>query len=220
MTLQDTARRYFAIDLPCTEAMLKSAFRSAAKRLHTDTGGDKDAFIAMKAAYDQLCESPSVVTDHVDTRARTFQGDLLSDLGLGLGMVNGKDCPQCDHKGYTVSQQLEFDTCPHCEGCGDVFFCQACRGTGQYTNPVGRKVPCRACHARGTRPAPRVGFWMPARGARACPKCLGTGRVGKPTQKFTYYRCGECNGTGEIKIYNPVLLKNGLMTQRQRKAIK
>lgn len=51
------AREYFDLSLPLKADELKSAFRAAAKRLHTDTSGDertKNKFIEMKSAYDFL----------------------------------------------------------------------------------------------------------------------------------------------------------------------
>lgn len=226
MNAHDLALKHFNLQLPCTQDMLKSAFRATAKRLHSDVGGTDAAFVEMKAVYDQLCAAPGILVDVIDDRERTFEGVLLSELGLGLGpTVNGRDCPRCERKGYTTTQYSYPEKCKRCNGHGDIMICRACHGSGQYTNPVGRKVPCRRCNAKGFWPAPKINprnywdvFMRRAPGAQGCPDCHATGQTQVMVNKFTYYKCGECNGTGEIKIYNPVILKNGLGNQRQRKA--
>lgn len=219
--LHDLAWRFFGLVLPCTEDELKSAYRRAAKKLHTDVGGSKEAFIAMKDAYDALSKAPEILMMcHEDKRDRTTRGDLLSSLGLGLGpTINGRDCPSCDRKGYRTTQEIGYTKCSKCDGHGDIMLCRACYGSGLYTNPVNRKVPCRRCNAQGFRPSPKVkDSWTPsrARGAQGCPDCHATGRIEVSKPEFTYHTCGECNGTGEIKIYNPVILKGGL-SQKQRR---
>lgn len=234
--LQQLAYQHFNLELPCTQDGLKSAYRIAAKKLHSDTGGTDALFIEMKKAYDLLCAAPEVITlsvlnsnGFVDRRAMTFEGDLLSSLGLGLGpTINGKDCPRCDRKGFTTISKSYPEICTKCKGHGDIILCRACKGSGQYTNPVNRKVPCRQCDAKGYRPSPRITLvdWFGIRGFKRamgaidCPDCGATGKTQKIIKQFTHYRCGDCNGTGEIKIYNPVIMKNGLYTQKQRKGMK
>lgn len=61
MNLYDLARQHFGLDLPCTEDALKSAYRIAAKQLHTDLGGNKDAFIA----FDELENGAVVCVEHI-----------------------------------------------------------------------------------------------------------------------------------------------------------
>lgn len=80
--------------------------------------------------------------------------------------------------------------------------CDTCSGFGyrSWTEPIRRMVQCNRCAGRG------------------CWKCWNTGREEKTVGQSTikYARCGTCNGTGEIKIYNPVILK-GSIPQSQRK---
>lgn len=218
MTILQRAEQFFKITFPCTESQLKSAFRAAAKKLHSDVGGTDEAFIEMKRIYDSLLGAPEILSGHT-IQDRTFSGELLSDLGLGLGpTVNGRDCPRCEHRGYTVSQESKFQSCVDCNGSGAIFICRSCQGTGQYVNPVKRKVPCRACGAKGFRAVEsRFGiFQRIPNGAVYCRTCIGTGHTKKLLEIFTYFTCGECNGAGEIKIYNPVILK-GSLSQKQRK---
>jgi hypothetical protein len=166
------AHKYFQVQLPVMSIVLKSAFRRAAKELHTDTGGDKQAFIEMKATYDRIQEMGLVMeTDASVPKGawkllRTQDGTPLNELGLGLGpTTNGKDCVECGGKGYRTFHHQSYVTCK----CG--WGCAKCSFRGRY--PVGD-------------PSPR------------------------------YMTCGGCNGAGEIKIYNPVILK-GAMSQAQRK---
>jgi len=104
-----TLKFFGAVSFPFTRNEFKSHFRSACKRLHTDTsGGDtKDKFIAMKDFYDRLCDqNPSwAFSDGGVKEPKTFDGDLLSELGLGLGPTkNGRDCDTCHHKGFVEEQ--------------------------------------------------------------------------------------------------------------------
>lgn len=221
--LRTNSLKYFTLDLPVTEHALKSAFRSAARRLHPDVNplGAED-FKRMMQTYEAIIKAGLVVQSDAqvdDGRKRTTSGDLLSDLGLGLGpTINSRDCDQCHGEGYTASEDLRFIKCDLCTGCCYVFQCRACFGTGQFTQRNQKKVPCNRCKATGSVPAPSiVDFWrLPPRGARGCPKCLATGRMGEGKKTFTYHTCGACNGKGEVKIYNPVILK-GSLTQKQRK---
>lgn len=185
MTIEDRARKYFHVELPVLSSVLKSAFRAAAKQLHTDTGGDKNAFISMKETYDKIQEMGLVVQTDADLPAASWKvlctvgGTPLSDLGLGLGpTVNGRDCETCLGKGYTAFTQRQRVTCPRCFGGGD----------GWGSHPF-----CAVCRGRGTV------------------------EVGPAVTR--YHQCGVCEGTGEIKIYNPVILK-GAMSQAQRKGRK
>src|SRR3990172_9352288 len=111
---QRLGRLFFDLDFPCTQAQFKSAFRKAAKALHTDTSGQtQEKFVGMKDAYDVILETAKQVPGFfaadegadpgsVPAFLMTVDGTLLAGLGLGLGPTkNGTDCPDCQHKGYT-----------------------------------------------------------------------------------------------------------------------
>jgi DnaJ-class molecular chaperone len=242
MDLVSLAAKFFLLALPCTEEDLKLAYKRAAKRFHPDMGGDPETFKQMRKAFDALIEAPEVllVGSHTDKREKTIEGFLLNELGLGLGpTTNGRDCTNCDHKGYTTIHETVFLDCPKCEGHGDIMLCRDCAGTGLFTLKNKNQVKCRKCSGKGYWPCPKVevpvssyrgnpfGFGSIPRsvlkrhhGAMGCPDCKASGQCKVPTNRYRHYRCGNCNGTGEIKIYNPVIIKGSLgMTQKQRKRL-
>lgn len=218
------AKHFFNVDLPVLSSLLKQRFREASRRLHPDVGGDEEQFKRMKAAYEGILKS-GLTVESQDQTERLVDGTPLSQLGLGLGPnTNGRDCEDCGAKGYRKHQDMKFVNCKTCLGVGVLQPCRACSTTGRFTLRNGNKVSCRRCNAKGfiIRSDLRRPFmgWTPwdiqFTGLSICPHCLGSGTAGEQTGKVLYYRCGGCNGTGEIKIYNPVILK-GAMTQAQRK---
>jgi DnaJ-class molecular chaperone len=219
--IRDRALRDLGIELPVMATALKTAYRAAAKRTHSDVGGSDEAFKRVNATYQAVIQSNLVLSDNgsvANAALRTIDGILLSELGLGLGpLVNGRDCDECARKGYREQLDLEFTACNTCAGTGIARPCRACQATGQFTQRYGRKVTCRACAGLGYLPGSLRNAWsMFGRLDAYCPKCIGTGRMGKPNPRTLYYKCGACEGKGEIKIYNPVILK-GSMSQAQRK---
>lgn len=208
------AKEHFDLSLPLKADELKSAFRAAAKRLHTDTSGDertKNKFIEMKSAYDFLVKLDGMDFVYGERameggRLETTDGTPLYELGLGLGpMRNGRDCERCQHKGYTEGESFE-NYCFDCSPRGLVLDgrpCGPCKGTGHFTQRNGRVVQCRVCHGRGER------F-----GWHTCPKCNGTKHVGK--NKVRYVKCYECNGTGEIELFSPLLPKGRIINVVRR----
>jgi DnaJ-class molecular chaperone len=234
MNLETQAQRYFNIQLPITESVLKSAFRRASRELHPDTGGDHDRFVDMKRTYDAILKAKLVLADDgatiIDSVLRTVDGTPLTELGLGLGPnTNGRDCETCDHHGWHKHEERKSSDCKVCNAVGFAFFCFACQGSGKFKLRSGRTVECRDCRGNGVRaPNPDIyirpyfgwGFAGFPRNARTCKNCLGTGKSFTQEVHRTWYsRCGHCNGTGEIKIYNPVILK-GAMSQAQRKRMR
>jgi DnaJ-class molecular chaperone len=211
---ENHAREFFGLALPLTMESLKSAFRAAAKLLHTDTSGDentKEKFIAMKAAYDFLVGLEGmeyVFGEHGQNgnllRLATIDGTPLYELGLGLGpMKNVRDCERCGHKGYTEERDHFHDpfpgsVCSDCNYLGRVrstTICHSCYGTGGFRQRrSGKLVVCRACSGIGVK------F-----GYQTCPRCKGTKRVSPP--RVTYRKCYECDGTGEIELFSPLLPK-------------
>jgi hypothetical protein len=45
--------RVLGLQLPCTEADVRQAYRQRARALHPDAGGDPRAFVALRAAYEE-----------------------------------------------------------------------------------------------------------------------------------------------------------------------
>lgn len=206
------ARELFGLSLPLSAGELKSAFRAAAKRLHTDTSGDqatKDQFVAMKNAYDFLVKLEGMeyvygTRTHTGSLTTT-DGTPLYELGLGLGpMKNGRDCERCNHKGYTEEHDVLDRTCWRCDHRGQVpvvELCGCCHGTGKFTQRrSGRVVPCRACLGRGRKSSFKL-----------CPDCHGSKRIGGG--RAHYSRCFKCGGTGEIELFSPLLPKGRLINK-------
>lgn len=211
------AKEHFDLSLPIKVEELKSAFRTAAKKFHTDTSGSagtKEKFIAMKSAYDFLVKLEGMDFVYGERavdggRLATTDGTPLYELGLGLGaMRNGRDCERCQHKGYTEERNfLGQHSCTKCDWHGRVLDevpCKPCGGTGRFTQArSGHTVPCRTCHGRGNK----LGY-------RLCPDCNGKKYVGEG--KVHYVKCYECNGTGEIELFSPLLPKGRIINVVRR----
>lgn len=205
----DFALHYFGIAFPISREAFKSAFRSAAKRLHPDTTNEvskasaNDIFIRMKAFYDTLVSmNPSWAFVDGTEPLKTTNYRLLSELGLGLGpLVNGRECVQCQHKGYTEEKLNAWQTCTQCSSYGWTYTqpCLRCKGSGKYTNRKGdASFECYVCRGDG---------YLPSRHLNKCWVCKGEGGKKVPVNSVVYYFCYTCNGVGEIKIYNPVIPK-------------
>jgi DnaJ-class molecular chaperone len=139
----------------------------------------------------------------------TTDGSSIFDLGLGLGVTkNGRDCPRCEHRGYTISHTFGYKPCTTCDKDGMSFLetksrCRYCKGTGKFKQKhSGRIVDCLSCKGTGifTHRAPMI-----------CLACYGRKRVYGQTESQVYEKCYECRGTGEIEIDNPVLRKGLLV---------
>ncbi|MBI4090476.1 MAG: hypothetical protein HY422_00460 [Candidatus Komeilibacteria bacterium] len=208
----ELAQKYFHLTLPTTSDDLKSAYRAAAKKLHTDLSGadTKSVFIAMKEAYDYLVSlngSSGVLSEGSSCRElTTVDGTPLSELGLGLeSTVNGIDCPACLHKGYTVTYGIGYRVCTECDEYGTqpcTFACKSCKGTGRFKQRLGRVVACRTCQGSGTFKHPYS--------SRPCRVCGGTKTCLTKTEQANYHKCWECHGKGEVPMWNPVLPKGRL----------
>lgn len=213
----ETARCVFGLEAPFTVADLKKAYRRRSLEVHPDVAEDKavaeEAFKELVAAYEFLSNlqgSPGLFCPEKDgpvnvSFAVTGDGTPLSELGLGLGpTTNGRDCEVCDHKGYTIHHGRHFVVCEACDEFGrmrEEFPCHSCKQTGKFTLRSGRVVDCRFCLGTGKVKGNRY---------RVCSKCHGSKTLWVEDDKPYYSKCSHCDGTGEIKIFNPVLLKGAL----------
>lgn len=114
------------VRLPAPVSEVKQAYRQLAREHHPDKGGDAAAFRRVKEAYDFIIANAAQCLGDTATTfvGRTVQGDLLSNLGNGLGVrVNGKPCTYCAGRGYQVSawrDKTSYSTCYTCHGSGEI----------------------------------------------------------------------------------------------------
>ncbi len=203
----ESAKKFFDMAPPFNLEALKTAFRRASHDLYPDKGGNQEAFIKMKQAYDVIVsfrDDPSLFGDGSNPQKgmRTIDGTWLHELGLGLGpMKNGVDCEVCNHRGYTEIQSMDFRKCSACEGecwislvpCGD------CKGSKKFTQKSGRVVECYRCRGAGMREVRPF----------QCIKCNGRGDIYEAVYT-QYIKCTACVGMGEVEIYNPVIPRGRL----------
>lgn len=87
--------------------------------------------------------------------------------------------------------------------------CDCCEGKGYRTTREAIWAACSGCEGVGmVDPSiryPRGGF-LP----RRCYVCRGFGYRELPEGFVHYERCYHCTGTGEIRLYNPVIPRNRL----------
>lgn len=185
MSPEQLAKQVFNLELPTTLSMLKSAFRAAARKAHSDVGGSDEAFRQVKSAYDMLLPLALVVDTAEQKVLKTVNDIPLSELGLGR-KDNGSPCPRCESRGYTKST---YDTAaPYLQF--ELRRCSDCNGSGRFTLRSGRKVVCKRCYGIGS--------------------CHTRQRYTPKLETF-YFVCSGCEGTGEIKVFNPVIIKGAIL---------
>ena len=214
--LEETARHYFDVELPVSSIELKKAYRRMCLKLHPDIGGDEREFKEMQAAYKELTDSSCIAEvfageSEYMIHKTTVDGIPLSELGLGLGeTTNGMDCELCEHRGYITRHTKKEISCNACNGTGmyDTKYqpCRACKGTGKFKQArSGRTVDCRVCNGTGVfERKGNIPFFMRYKN---CHKCSGLGIVYTNAEEIFYVKCHKCHGTGELPMFNPVLLK-------------
>jgi DnaJ-class molecular chaperone len=183
--------KYFReLQLPILESVLKSQFRMLAKKLHSDTGGRDEAFIELKREYDELVKSAVKTIDEV---IKTEEGILLTELGLGR-KDNGSECSGCNGRGYLI--HAHFSPCKRCVN-GHIPYCSECHKVlDQWLEIVRACCIVNGNFARAN--------WT------KCPDC----KSGVKEKSRAYHRCTECNGCGEIPVFNPVIIKNSMGGRR------
>ena len=134
---------------------VKQAYKRLVKTHHPDVGGDPIEFVKIQKAWEELkplLDSP--LSNGFGTIVHTVSGELLTELGLGLGpTVNGTPCQHCLGNGYTAFTAYK-ETCDRCRGTGwnlingCLFHCEPCGSTGSIRE---RKsfAKCWECHGTG-----------------------------------------------------------------------
>jgi len=215
--LATQTQKYFNLTLPIKLVDLKKAYRRVSFECHPDHGGDEEHFKAMQGIYHSLIlqsETPEIFGEgeRENVIQITTNGTPLYELGLGLGpTINGRDCEECDHKGYEIRYGMHYIVCEKCDANGmipRVSPCRACNGSGEFTQDYTRRVvECRLCKGSGVfrHPYARV----------LCTSCWGTKTIHTTSEDKGYYEtCYKCHGKGEIEIHNPVLPKGALVGRK------
>lgn len=195
-----------------SESELKLKYRRLAFEYHSDTGGNDDSFIRITEAFDLLKKNISDDTSvSVD---RSVTGELLSDLGQGLPLtVNAITCKDCNGNGYTSVYEFKKKQCGHCHGTGSkIDKCRNCSGLGYYRNPetLENVGECEVCGGRGwfarKKKSSNMYMFMRMLTENECYHCSGRGYMYGEDERVLCHRvCDMCKGTGEIRIYNPVI---------------
>jgi DnaJ domain len=178
--------RILNLPMPFTKEELNQAFRKMAFKYHPDMGGDEKHFIAIKKAYDELLAiTPENPSKDTSDNTRTYEGQLISNLGKGLGdLINSSDCPECHASGYKIITHINTtydEVCPNCAGKGYVWTSKHYSFFSLFSFS----------------------------GMERCTRCQGRGGFGRhENPHITYHFCYHCNGTGQIEIPNPALPKN------------
>lgn len=197
--------------------------------IHPDHGGTDYEFNLLKEAYDFLKDHAKHSLGELSKELQTIDGTPLTKLGRGLPIiVSAKDCKLCEGKGYKIFFNYKTTgTCPDCQGEG-IFSvaCKKCKGSGKYKNlRIGKVIgDCNLCGGSGKfyppyKVASEATFWgifgrpqykvlHNGKSIRVndCKRCNGMGEVDTTDKdKPIYVKCDECDGKGEIQIFNPVI---------------
>ena len=177
------------LQIPFTEEDLKQSFRLKAKETHPDRGGDAETFKSVFDAYEFLQGFISIKSSGYVKGVRTFEGQIMSDLGQGLGpTTNGKTCDKCDGRGYTMTINRILVSGEECAACG---------GSGLFYKSKSHMY-----------------YGWPVR----CGRCQGRGNFNAVyEERNIYHTCTHCSGTGEVEIHNPVLQKGGMQILQSKK---
>jgi DnaJ-class molecular chaperone len=220
----ETELDFFGLETGYSIHELKSAFRRVAANTHPDVGGDREEFEKAMSFFYVLSAHCTNLDGKIVEGDKTIEGLYLIDLGKGYPITeSAKTCETCNGKGYTSFRKesdRKYQDCDICNGVGLLSYpCKKCGGSGEYSR--GGKVigECNLCRGSGRfypenkRPWMR-GFWDVLKHIPGtmklgipCKKCGGSGRFLVPVMgdKLFHTVCHQCDGIGEVKIFNPVL---------------
>lgn len=223
----EEAAKFLGLDLPTELRLLKSAYRKRSLILHPDVGGSAAGFRDLEEAYRCLVDSPDVLKKCSDEIVqRTVCGRLLSELGGGYPLsVSAKMCSNCEGAGYRILREPRMKDCEACHGTGWKHLkCNRCGGTGDFKR--GGKVvgKCYGCKGTGEfvphywaedkrererkqkkSPFHPFDYGRQSPPSHYCNECDMAGRVYVKDEASYAVMCDECEGLGELKMFNPVL---------------
>lgn len=209
------ASKILGITLPTSLNALKTQFHRRCLEEHPDVSKHPEAgkrFQDLRTAYEFLRAHPSSIelVEEDLQKLSTVCGVLLSNLGKGLDQkTNSKTCNDCSGKGYATYYEKTAD-CPDCRlysrgviCWGVEYRCGACKGSG-LSRRSRKGKDCAACQGTG---------WRRTRHrSSTCRTCKGALYV-ENVKTRQFVKCAQCNGSGELAIFNPVLPK-GLLSSR------
>lgn len=213
MNTTELLKSSFGLVAPVTRKEFRRGYRARARELHPDMNKEDTTkeFQLLQETYEKLVGS-NIFTDVIDS---TVEGLNLSELGLGLGpLINGVECSHCCGNGYTSTFGFKYEYCNDCDDMGfplPMKICPQCRGSKGFTSIKGHHVVCMTCNDRGkikghAKHQSLSEYWNLFE--PRCPSCNGTKqRKVNDIEQMIYSRCSYCDGVGEIRIYNPVIMK-------------
>jgi len=160
--MRDTTIRDFLRSL--TKPVVLKAFRRFIMANHQDHTGEKidlhKAVLAKEVLLNHCSVDPTG-KPLVDDVLRTTMDTPLSELGNGLKSPKvGKECLDCEGRGWTKYIYQPSITCPNCQG----------KSARHFRNNDG--LHCRRCESTGTvRSAKAVVNYL------GCSRCNGTGEI-------------------------------------------
>lgn len=223
------AMSVLGLDEEFTQRDLRKAYRIMSMQFHPDRGGTSEQFETLTKAYGAL--KSRALKDGVKSDEQTVEGVPIEELGKGYPLtVSAVECDVCKGKGwkgYAEIKEVEV-VCPKCCGEGTHWYeCENCGGTGDYITPHTNTITGRCYKCDGTgRFYPKyrrntlfdrffkvVMIKDKPIQVNICLNCNGTGKtkVKKRLDNAMKCKCQECDGIGEVKIYNPVLPRGYLI---------
>ena len=202
------------LQYPFTLEELKSHRNKVLMINHPDKGGTHEIGVKINLAFEALeplAHESEVVTKKERLVDTPWKNDIFAQL---------QTCPQCLGRG-TIKKDEFTEICPDCwttrsyrtfehiffgylsiKGCGaQLKICLVCNGTGKHKFRISEF--CVACNGSG-------------KSQIRCKTCMGTGEVHVSSTERT---CGACKGFGkiEIKLWNPVIAKGGILNRGRKK---
>jgi len=219
-------RKHFGLQPPITHTAFRKRYRELAFEYHPDHAGSSatQRFQTLQDAYEKIRATTALFAPEsadIGITEQTVEGVALHELGLGLGpSINAVECKPCAGKGYETTYGARTVYCGRCDDEGrPLQQCPQCRGSKGFTALDGHThIQCWTCNDSGTilkkanvRQREGQFNWL-FNNRFVCSYCHGTKRrvMDKDKKCPIYHKCLACLGTGEIRIYNPVIPKGRL----------
>lgn len=182
--LSKTKFRFFEHILPCSMEQLTKEFRKQAKNLHPD-----------------VCRDNPLAGKMFDLMSIEYK--LIQEIGYDDGLILSVTSHEGIARPRTVCGKLLSTLGLGLGPTKNGKDCPQCLHDG-YLTSYGRAFDiCIACDEYGKVQRGKIKIY--------CPKCSGTKAIWSDVKsKPRYDLCPTCGGTGEIQVFNPVLVKGSL----------